>query len=243
MSVLKMWLVPGSRVNRQHNLFVSASKHLYVNANGVLRWQKKPIDRRTCGTKGIVTRLLLLDVDSGALYGELHDDNTVRTLSDFLLRAWHPKAGHFFRGPPDEMQVPSKVLDDLASTRDMAIICGPASVALGALPSGFAAGVHALKLYESTVTNYLPATGKELEVFQALAADLSFVASGSAYALQSEWDRVRQLPDSAKLAVDQVYGSGWWRSGQFSRAFPLSVARATDLAAFDSRSLVHMLRD
>ena len=239
MSFTSMWMNPNARVNREHNLFVSESKHLYVDAKGAVCHQKKPLDRRTCGSRKIVTRLLVLDVDSGAMYGELHDDETAGQLADFLLRAWHPKTWHFFRGVPEMLNVPAKVLDDRTRMEELQVITNPAGIGwIGPLPGGFAAGVHALRNYENQVMKSLWLhKGLGLGVLQQLSALNSYGAAGSAHSNPESWDQARPLPIEAKQAVQAHYGADYWCSGPFSELFPPPLAEATDLGAFKTAEL------
>lgn len=244
MSYLSMWMVPGSKVNREHNLFVSESKHLFVDAKGDVKYQKKPLDRRTCGGRKILTRLVVLDIDSGALYGEYHDDSTAMQFDDFLLRAWHPKAGHYFRGVPNKLNVPAKIID---STQNMSLvrsIADPAGVeAYDVLPSGFAAGVHALRGFEQKVMSQLSRNEPlSLHVVQVLSALLSYMATPSAYAQPDGWDNVTALPVAAKQAVQSRYGEDYWCTGPFERIFPPVLRDASDMSCLRTVDLMKLSR-
>jgi hypothetical protein len=97
-------------LNRQHNLLVAVSKHFYLTPVDTVRHQKKELTRSEPG-KRLLTRLLLLDVGSGAIYGEYHPVSAIPNMGEFLVRAWHPKRGHFLRGVPGCLLAPKKVLE------------------------------------------------------------------------------------------------------------------------------------
>lgn len=243
MNLVTMWLDPRAKINREHNLFISESKHLYANARGEVHYQKKPLDRRLAGPRKILTRLLVLDVDSGAMYGELHSDATAGELADFLLRAWHPKAGHYFRGIPRRLNVPAKVIADIGLGHELSAIATKAGVEqLGPLPGGFAAGVHALRNFENEIHMTLwQHKAVTLETIQGISALLSFTAAGSAYHDPDDWDRATPLPIAAKEAVQSLRDNPHhWCEGQFAFAFRPKLVDATALGEFKSLELLDM---
>lgn len=90
---------------REQNLLISHSKHLYLTRDETLHYQKKPIDPRLPGAKTLLTRLVLLDVDTGTVYGEIHAEKTATDIVGFLARAWHRKPAHPMHGRPECLNV------------------------------------------------------------------------------------------------------------------------------------------
>lgn len=205
---------------REQNLFISHSKHLYCLADGTLKYQKKELDPRISG-KTLITRFVLLDVDTGYLYGECHEIEDADDLAGFLARAWIKKPMHDMHGIPSVLNVPAIAVKNEAYRADLDLISKTTGLQLGDLPSGFSAGVHAVKQFESAVQSLLwtprgraPAT---LHLAQACSGILSAQASSSLSHLWKErWEAVPPAPDSFFAVIDGLYEeSGAWRNSPF----------------------------
>lgn len=210
-----------ARPAREQNLFVGLSKHLYCLADGTLKHQKKPIDPRIPGSKRLITRFVLLDTDTGTVYGEVHAPETSKDLAGFLARAWSKKAAHPMKGIPSILNIPQSVHKDSDYAEDMRKIQSWAGISVGELPSGFAAGVHAVKQFERSVGSLLwrasdmePA---DIFIAKACSAVLSVEASGtSAFLWKERWDQVAEPDDAFFAAIDKLYTSeGAWRLAPF----------------------------
>lgn len=210
----------GAGPAREQNLFAGLSKHLYCLKDGTLKFQQKPLDPRLPG-KDLLMRLVLLDVDTGTVYGEFHRRDDIDLLG-FLARAWAAKPQHPMQGTPQILNVPQLVhstpemLDDLQYVREIT------QVNIGILPPGFAAGIHAVKEFEKATDSLTWRWGKRpasnLLLAQICSALLSGLASNSASdTWRAEWKRVAPLAPETLAAIDECYEpSGAWRTGAFS---------------------------
>lgn len=193
---------------------IGLSKHLYRLTGGGIRYQKKGLDPRIPG-KEILTRFVLLDVDTGAFYGELHGDDTKDDLAGFLTRAWARKADHFMHGLPEILNIPSMARKNQSYFNDIEFVAKHGGIVLGELPSGFSAGIHAVRLFENQVEQYLdyPDSGKRipLEFIQSCSAAISNNASISAFMWRETWDKVPDPPASFADAINRLYKhpNGW----------------------------------
>ncbi len=212
---------PGRGPGREQNLFISQSKHLYLTKSGHLRRQAKPLDPRLPGAKRLLTRLVVLDVDTGSVYGEYHEQETAKDLIGFLARAWSKKALHPMQGVPQILNVPAIALKDEAYRADLQFaLRHAAGLQFGDLPSGFSAGVHALKQLERGVESLLyRATEGEVDLYlvHMTSGVVSREASNAlSHRWSEKWEAVAPLDARFLAAVDALYEEpGAWRAGAF----------------------------
>ncbi len=212
---------PGFGPGREQNLFVGQSKHLYLLKDDRLKYQRKELDARTCGNKGLLTRFVILDVDTGTLYGEFHPASDQRDLPGFLARAWHTKALHPMRGLPTLLNVPQVIRTDERYWADLQMVAQRGGFTVGSLPGGFAAGVHAVKQFERSVESLFWRTTAErpadLWLIQASAGVLSAEASsGDSQRWKERWQDHPAAPESFFARFDELYEEpGAWRKGPF----------------------------
>lgn len=205
---------------REQNLFISLSKHLYLTKDGYLRRQAKPIDPRIPGPKQLLTRLAVLDVDTGSVYGEFHNETTAKDLIGFLARAWSKKTEHPMKGVPKLLNVPAVALTDESYRDDLEFAVRHTGLLLGKLPSGFAAGANALKQLEHRVAAMQWRADDieiDLEIIHSTAAAISVEASDSfSHMWAKRWEAVAPVDPSFLEAVDALYQTpGVWRSGPY----------------------------
>lgn len=206
---------------REQNLFVSLSKHLYLLKDGSLKYQQKELDIRTAGARELLTRLILLDVDTGTLYGEMHTAATSKDLAGFLARAWSMKADHPMRGLPAQLNVPKVVRSVERYRKDIDHLCSAGNIVIGDLPGGFAAGVHAVKQFEKSVESLFWRSGGELSpdlyMVQVCSGALSAEASNSmSYRWKERWAAVSAPPPAFFERVDALFERpGCWKQGPF----------------------------
>ena len=216
---------PVSAPAREQNLFISQSRHLYLLRDGSLKYQQKELDHRTAGSRTLLIRYVLLDVDSGTVYGEFHEAGADKDLLGFLARAWHIKVDHPMRGLPKQLNVPAAVSRDQALMDDIGRVSSWGQIAIGELPSGFSAGVHAVKQFERAVEGLswrVPEhKAVDLYMVQALSALLSAEASNSMSGLWKErWLALSGPSDEFMKNVDAAYQEpGAWRKQE-----PFSIA-------------------
>jgi hypothetical protein len=205
-----------ARPGRQQNLFVGVSRHLFCLKDGTLRYQKRPIEPRL-SERALLMRFVLLDADSGLIYGEYHPQEDA-DLRGFLARAWSDKQQHLMRGVPETLRVPHGPAIDPFSN-DVEWVSARTGVRLASLPSGFGAGGHAVRLLEKTLVDWmwrydfpLPLAG-----VAAGSALLSMEASGPwAGTWKDGWSMVPPLTQEALDAFDAAYRiPGGWRKGLF----------------------------
>lgn len=212
--------VSGRGPGREQNLFISQSKHLYLTKSGHLRRQEKPLDIRTAGAKRMLTRLVVLDVDTGSVYGEYHEQESTKDLIGFLARAWSRKWQHPMKGLPHILNVPAIALKDETYRTDLEFVVRHTTVRLSELPSGFSAGVHALKQFERGVESltYRREDGEvDLYMIQATSGVVSAEASNSqSHMWRKEWEALSPPDECFLKEVDDLYQEhGAWRSGPF----------------------------
>ena len=206
---------------REQNLFVSHSKHLYLTQDGQLKYQKKELDPRLPGKRVLLQRFVLLDVDSGTVYGEMHELEGPKHLAGFLARAWHLKPDNVMRGIPALLNVPQAIWDDADYQADIRRLKEWGGFDVGSLPGGFSAGIHAVKQFEKTVESLFWRTSEscppDISMIRSLAAVLSSEASNSMSHLWKErWLNVSPAPTEFFNRIDGLYQThGAWRLGDY----------------------------
>lgn len=204
---------------RMQNLFISLSKHLYCLKDGTLRYQQRELDPRLPG-KALLMRLVLLDTDTGTLYGEYQEREDV-DLMGFLARAWAKKPQHPMRGLPYLLNVPRIVHSTPSLLEDVQDIWDITHVNIGELPSGFSAGIHAVKEFERAMDSQLwlgtDGPHPDLAIAQACSALLSAVASNSlSHTWKQAWAEIAAPAPEILARIDACYEpSGAWRTGPF----------------------------
>lgn len=207
----------GTPPGREQNLLVGISKHLYLLKNGTLRWQKRALDPRIPG-KRLLRRMVLFDVGAGTLYGECDVDDHPKDLIGFLARAWALKPDHPMRGVPQVLNVSRLVRNDDTYAAQLRALQQIVPFAIGEVPSGFAAGVHAVKLFENRLTDLMGSASWHdmvlaLEMAQACSAlIMSHVSTLSQFFTSGRWEDVAAPDQSFLDAVDRLYDPpGGWR--------------------------------
>lgn len=208
--------LPKRRPCREQNLLISTSKHLYLTKNDFLRHQQKPIDPRVPGSKTLLTRLVLLDVDTGSIYGEMQCTGN-EDLLGFLARAWSIKPLHPMHGIPTQLNIPKSATDDEDMIKDLRLLASGFHFNLAPLPTGFSAGIHAVKQFEIEVQCLLSEVDQDVtfDLITACAAIISHRASsGLSFSYEHAWNSV-PAPDGQFTAfIDAQYKQpGSWRLG------------------------------
>jgi len=209
--------------NREQNLLIGISKHLYFLKDGSLKYQQKIIDERLPGNKRLITRFVLLDVDTGTVYGECHEASAAKDLIGFLARAWAKKPNHPMRGFPGILNTPKIVRTDSQYAADVDFVLRHSNLQIGDLPSGFTAGIHAVKQFDTEVKSLIWGTvvrdmpPPDIFMVQACSALVSANASNFfSYTWQEKWNAIEQPSQSFFDAVDKLYESiGAWRDGPY----------------------------
>jgi len=219
---LKRYLVrpsDGYSPGREQNLLISPSKHFYLSTSGRLKRQQKAIDPRLPGAKCLLVRLVLLDVDTGTLYGEMQrlDDQDVW---GFLARAWSVKHDHPMRGIPQQLNVPKGAWTDPLIREEVNELAEAYDISIEYLPPGFSAGIHAVKNFENAVGVLLNArddTG--MFILQSASALLSRQASsGDSHMWDKDWYALEGPDDDFNTMIDQQYDpEGAWRMGAYAK--------------------------
>jgi hypothetical protein len=210
----------GSGPGREQNLLISDSRHLYLLKDGTLRYQQKELDARTAGARTLITRYVLLDVDTGVVYGECRPAGD-KDLAGFLARAWHVKPDHPMQGLPEQLNIPQLVREDSDYWADMRRLVAWGGFRLDALPGGFAAGIHAVKRFEQRVEStlhYGPDPGVDIDIVQRMSALISSTVGD--YFSRTWTDRWRERPPAPPeffSKIDALYTEpGGWRRGEFA---------------------------
>jgi hypothetical protein len=101
------------RPNDAHLLMVSASKHYYLGSDGLLKYQKKPMEITLAKLPASPRRHMVIytlrDHFSAVRYMEIGFAPELPPLRAFLARAWGPKADSPFQGLPEVLTWPNTV--------------------------------------------------------------------------------------------------------------------------------------
>ena len=207
---------PKRRPCREQNLLISISKHLYLTKNDILRYQQKPIDPRVPGPKTLLMRLVLLDVDTGSIYGEMQSTEN-EDLLGFLARAWSRKSLHPMHGIPSQLNIPKSAIDNKSMIGDIRLLASSFHFKLAPLPTGFSAGIHAVKEFEIEFKYMLWQAEQDVtfDLVTACSAIISYRASsGLSFAYEHSWDSVPAPGDQFTSFIDAQYKKpGSWRLG------------------------------
>ena len=99
--------------NHVHQVGVTVSKHYYLGADGLLKYQQKPFEVKLNTLKQSPKRHLILlvvrDHTTGLFYGEAAIGPDLPSLESFLGRAWREKADFPFCGIPELLMLPKTV--------------------------------------------------------------------------------------------------------------------------------------
>jgi hypothetical protein len=138
--------------NFVHQLFITPSKHLYVLKDGRLKWQDKAMDvaleKIEASERVHVVHYVVADHTSSAFYAEMHTSKALTSPQDFLTRAWSTKPDFFFRGIPQNIIVPTLVLQRFPELNGFLD-----QLEVGNVPptSGFQAGIHQVRNWEKDI--------------------------------------------------------------------------------------------
>lgn len=204
---------------RIQNLLISPSKRFYLSKSGTLKSQQKAIDPRLPGAKTLLVRLVLLDVDTGTLYGEMQrlDDQDVW---GFLARAWSLKIDHPMRGIPEQLNIPKAVWADLSIREELTELSDAFDISIDDLPHGFSAGIHAVKNFENALGSLSrlrnDITLGDLQCTSGIISGLA--SSGDASMWNKDWYAIEGPDESFQTLIDKQYEpNGSWRMGPYAR--------------------------
>ncbi|HOV79678.1 MAG TPA: hypothetical protein PK728_06175 [Bacillota bacterium] len=141
--------------NQLHQLLVSVSRHFYVQKNGMLKYQEKPVEvnikNYTKSKKEHLVYCILRDHFSGSFVLEVATTNSLIPLADFLYYGWsNGTEGRYLWGLPDFLYVPQ-----LISSPEL--FAGLKRLGVEALnpPSGFASGMRIVRDIEDQINFYV----------------------------------------------------------------------------------------
>lgn len=130
--------------NQLHQLLVTVSRHLYVQKDGNLKYQEKPLDiditRLSGSRKEHLVYFVLRDAFSGTFVFELATSRSLPSVADFLFRAWHKDVGQYLWGLPDYISIPRSIASPqlMSGLQKLGLQCFHPS-------SGFTSGVRVLR--------------------------------------------------------------------------------------------------
>lgn len=132
--------------NHAHQLMVSVSRHCYAGADGLMKYQKKPMEvtlaKLPASTRRHAVIYTLRDHCSGVFYAEVAIAPDLLPLKGFLARAWGQKTGYAFCGLPELLSFPASVR---AAFPDVAEAVERLGVRLVDVTSGFQGGVRDIR--------------------------------------------------------------------------------------------------
>ncbi len=130
--------------NQQHQLLVAVSKHFYVQKNGLLKYQEKPLEISLATVKKSrkehLVYYIMRDAYSGTFFIEITTSQTMLPLAEFLYLAWERKQGKYLWGLPASLSVPQGLV-----AKELVEGLERLGVRLFLPSSGFAAGVRILR--------------------------------------------------------------------------------------------------
>lgn len=136
--------------NQRHQLLVSVSRHLYVQKNGLLKYQEKPLNINFSALKKSrkehLVYYILRDAFSGTFFLEITTSHTMMPLVEFLYCAWEKRPGKYIWGLPESLSVPKGLAAEelLNGLVDLGVqVIHPSS--------GFAAGVRVVRDIEDNL--------------------------------------------------------------------------------------------
>lgn len=141
--------------NHVHLMHVVPSKHLFLLADGRLKYQEKQIvnklEKVGESAKEVLVHMVIADHTSGAMYGESYSCREGVDPIGFLRRAWSKKEHTFFGGMPEVLCL-SRAVEELwpqivpfAKENGSAVV-NPTS--------GFQSGAIYPKLWETEIRNW-----------------------------------------------------------------------------------------
>lgn len=136
--------------NEVHQLTISVSRHYWVTKDGVVAYQKKPMDislrcSRTSARNHLVN-YVIRDHFSGLFYSKVATGLEIVSAVEFLHEAWSPKDSFVFRGLPFHLAITDTVEDAFPGTRVQVEALG---INLPKVTSGFHGGVRDIRTLET----------------------------------------------------------------------------------------------
>lgn len=165
--------------NHVHQLAIAASKHYYASNDGVLKYQKKPMEAAlsatssTGGRRHMIT-YALRDHCSGVFYSEITFLPAKLSAKGFLCRAWNLKPNYPFCGLPRLMTIPRTVSSRFPSLSEEVEGIG---IELIEVTSGFQSGVRDIRTVED---NLRLCIGEPIEVAKEWVNHVCMSHSGDA---------------------------------------------------------------
>jgi len=204
---------------RAQHLFVNLSKHLFCKKDGTLGYQKTPLDPRI-SKKCIIRRCVLFDPESGLLYGEIDLGCREFDLVGFLSRAWAEKPGHLMRGFPIVLRVSQSAQKEDWFAEGARFLWQNTDILIDELPRGFAAGVHAVRQFDSSLDYLMAMMGKNggFDIVLSGCAAISMHASAATRLLwETKWKQIEPPGEAYFEKVDSRYEPfGAWRQGPYA---------------------------
>lgn len=132
--------------NHVHQLMVSVSRHCYVGADGLMKYQKKPmavtLAKLPAASRRHAVIYTLRDHCSGVFYAEVAIAPDLLPLKGFLSRAWGTKDGYAFCGLPELLTLPASAQAAFPGVSEAVERLG---VRLVEVTSGFQGGVRDIR--------------------------------------------------------------------------------------------------
>lgn len=137
--------------NEIHQLLVSVSRHLYLTARGLVKYQEKPMEPVTgnfaCSRKERLVYYVLRDAYSGNFIFQVATTAAMIPLADFLYFGWKEgKEEDHFRGLPLSLSVPKRISSPGLLTGLRRLDVEPFHPS-----SGFASGIRILRDLEENL--------------------------------------------------------------------------------------------
>lgn len=218
--MLRFFLGPKPVPNRSHRLIVGDSKHLYcADEDMLVRFQQKPLDHRTCGKRKMITKYLVVDEETGVLWGEAYARDAKPDLVGLLARAWVSKRGHPMHGAPAQLVLPQSIASNEALHNQVSFVCKVVGTRLVNAPSGWGPAAQASRAYESELRTAVDIHGEFPIAAASVAAHLFSVnaSAGSLAYCKEAWAQFPNLEAHQIKQLDQAYVTpGAWRADPFN---------------------------
>lgn len=171
--------------NQVHQLLVTVSRHLYVQKNGLLKYQEKPLDVNLSTLKKSrrehLVYYILRDAFSGTFFLEITTSHAMIPLVDFLYCAWKKGQDKYIWGMPEEITVPKGL-----AAKELQEGLDRLGVQMIFPSSGFAAGVRVVRDIEDNLLFMM----REVVDYRPHVLNIRCKAGLYRYLLRlSNWDR------------------------------------------------------
>lgn len=215
--------------NRQHALLVFHPQYMYCAPDGIFKIQRNKLNPQSPRNKNRLLRfVILLDIDTGLYYGEVHCSRYQMDLACFLARAWSKKDGsNPFWGMPNSLLLTREIFrnpEDMEVLNDLLL---HVQIPIGGIESDISLVRECHQQFNSKFYGYIKEFGKSFSIWDAC----SLAPCWTTYSepVSRIWAACSNIEPPTQVIeyVEALYGGPDWRS------FPFHRLITKNSAAFD----------